>query len=434
MKKFLTAIILISLPFFITACTLQDLPGIGKFFGNGGGLRKPVDLAMWGLWENPSVMNTLIGNYSQSNPDVAINYDDRSVIKPEEYKEILFGRLAQEADVPDIVLVHNTWVSEMTDLLEPMPAKMMDTETYSGKFYPAAVQSAVMGGKIYASPMYFDGLVLVYNKDHFEEINQATPPSSWEEFRSLAIRLTQIGENRDLLRAGAAIGTDNNIDFSTDIIGLFFQQARVSIPDQLSSLPAQDALSFYLKFSADDGVWNSSFPKEAIAFARERVSMIFIPSWNLLDIIKARPDMNIGVAMVPQIDQDNPVTWGSFWMYAVPKNSKNKEVSWDFINFITSEEQELIKFNEASRYRPFGAPFANKSLRNKVQSGSIAEYLSPVMMSGMYSQSNVFSARSGNQKEINLLTTALQKIMETNPTRKATPEEALKEVKAGLTQ
>jgi len=150
-KKVITAIILVSLPLFITACTLQDLPGIGKFFKGkvspGGGA---ATLTMWGLWENPEIMNTLGSNYSEANPNISINYEDRSIIKPDEYKEIVMGRLAQEQDVPDVVLIHNTWVTEMQklNLLEPMPSKLMDTQTYSSRFYPVAVQSAVFDGKI----------------------------------------------------------------------------------------------------------------------------------------------------------------------------------------------------------------------------------------------------------------------------------------------
>lgn len=438
MKKIFTAIILISLPFFITACTIQDfspsdLPVIGRFFGGGNGaIGGPADLSMWGLWENPDVMNTLIENYSQNNSNVTVNYDDRSVLKPSEYKEILLGRLSQESGVPDIVLVHNTWIPEMYGLLEPMPSKIMDAETYAGKFYSSAVESAVINGNIYASPMYFDTLVLVYNKDHFDEIDQQTPPTSWEEFRSLAIRLTQIGENRNLIRAGAAIGTADNIDFSTDIIGLFFEQARVSVPDRIDSVAAQDALSFYTKFSVDDKVWSSSLPKDSIAFAREEVSMIFIPSWNLLDIVKARPDLNIGVGMVPQIDPQNPVTWGSFWMYAVPKNSSSKQASWEFINYLTSEEQELLRFDLATNYRSYGAPFANASLRNEIESSSIAEYLRPVLMSGPYSSSNIFAGRSGNQQQTESLKEAVNAVISTSSNSRKTPEEALRTVKTRI--
>lgn len=440
MKKIFTAIVLISLPFFITACSIQDfspsdLPLIGRFFGgSSGSMGGSGNLNMWGLWENPEVMNTLIENYTQNNSNITISYDDRSVLKPSEYKEILLGRLSQESDVPNIVLVHNTWVSQMQGLLEPMPSKIMNAETYVNKFYPAAVKSAVIDGEIYASPMYFDTLVLVYNKDHFDEIGQQTPPTSWEEFRSISVRLTQIAGNRGLIRAGAAIGTANNIDFSTDILGLFFEQAKVSIPDKIDSVAAQDALSFYTKFAVDDKVWNTTLPKDSIAFVREEVSMIFIPSWNLLDIVKARPDMDIGVAMVPQIDPENPVTWGTFWMYAVPKNSSNKQASWEFINYLTSEEQELLRFDLASNYRSYGAPFANSSLRNEVQSSSIAEYLSPVLMSGPYSSSNVFTGRSGNQKEIDALEEAINAVLGAGRGSRKTTQEALKTVKTKITQ
>jgi maltose-binding protein MalE len=54
-------------------------------------------------------------------------------------------------------------------------------------------------------------------------------------------------------------------------------------------------------FFKSDGVWNTSFPEASKAFSAGKVSMIFVPTWNLLDIVRANPGMNIGVAPVPQL-------------------------------------------------------------------------------------------------------------------------------------
>jgi len=69
---------------------------------------------MWGLWENPEVMNDLIAQYQQLHPNVTINYEDRSVLKPlSSYKERVFTRLSEEGG-PDIVRVHNSWVPRIS--------------------------------------------------------------------------------------------------------------------------------------------------------------------------------------------------------------------------------------------------------------------------------------------------------------------------------
>ena len=194
--KNLTLALLLVLSFTLTACTLQDLPVIGKYLGNvklpwGGKslIEKEANLTMWGLWEQPDVMESVIQSYKAEHPKITITYEDRSVLKPDNYRERVFARADSDIGA-DIILVHNSWVPRLKDNLAPMPSSLMSVDEYTAAFYPTAVQSAVADGKIYAVPLYYDGLVLVYNKDHFAEIGQQEPPTAWEEFRRLALRLS----------------------------------------------------------------------------------------------------------------------------------------------------------------------------------------------------------------------------------------------------
>jgi multiple sugar transport system substrate-binding protein len=210
----------------------------------------------------------------------------------------------------------------------------MSGDTYASSYYPSATDSAVIDGKVYAIPAYYDGLALVYNKKHFAEIDQQTPPTAWEEFRRLALKLTQRDPEGNLVRGGAAIGASKNIDFSD----IYFSGGGSF---GLSTDDARDALTFYTNFANEDGVWNDTMPEASTAFAQEKVSMIFIPSWNLLDIIRSRPDMEIGVAPVPQANPEIPVSWASFWMYAVPAKSKNIDAAWNFIKYLSTEKHSF---------------------------------------------------------------------------------------------
>lgn len=437
-NKLLTIALLVVLPFFVTACTLQDLPVIGKFFGNtppgNVGTSKSGTVSIWGLWESPEVMDALIAKYKEVSPNVTVVYDDRSILKPDQYKEIVYTRMMQEADAPaDVVFVHDSWVPSLRQYLSSAPKDFMDANTYSTTFYPAAVDNAVADGRIYAVPAYYDGLALVYNKKHFEAIEQQTPPTAWEEFRRLALNLTQKDKDGNVIRAGAAIGAADNIDFFSDIIGMMFAQAGVALPSELDSKKAQDAVTFYTTFLNEDGVWSTSLPEASAAFAQEKVSMIFIPSWNLLDIIKVRPDLSIGVAPVPQAIASTPVSWGSFWMYSVPAKSKNQDVAWDFIKFLATDEAQLLMFSTASQYRTYGAPYANVSLRDQIASGAAAPYLKPYLDTASFSKSNVFSARAGNVTASTALKDAINSLTTTDPRSRMSVADALKAVKSKLT-
>lgn len=436
-RKILTIALLLILPLFVTACTLGDIPVIGNFLG---GISKPLtknnEITIWGMWEEVEVMDTLINKYKEKNPNTIIVYDNRSIQKSDQYRDTLYTRLTQEdtaaSDLGDIVLVHESWIPRMKQYFSPAPVSFMDAKTYSSSFYPSAAANAVSDGKIYAAPVYFEGLALVYNKKHFAEIDQETAPTAWEEFRRLALKLTQKDADGNLIRGGAAIGTSTNIDFFSDIIGLLLAQAKVSVPDQLASEDARDAVIFYTNFVNEDGVWNDSMPEASTAFAQEKVSMILIPSWNLLDIIRVRPDLDIGVAPVPQADPGNPASWASSWMYAVPLKSDAKDAAWDFIKFLSTEEAQLLMFSTASQYRAYGAPYSLASLRDQASSGTASKYVKPYLETAPFSKGNYFAARAGNTNIVKNLKDTVTSMIDPRKEQRVTVSDGLKSLKDKL--
>jgi len=72
-NKIATAILLLLIPFFLTACTVADIPLIGKYLtkgsGGSGSSSQPVSLSMWGLWESPDIMDAVIKEYQGQNPN-----------------------------------------------------------------------------------------------------------------------------------------------------------------------------------------------------------------------------------------------------------------------------------------------------------------------------------------------------------------------------
>ena len=427
--KLLTTALLISLPFFLTACTLSDLPVIGKYIPSTPTTTGPTKLTVQGLWESPEVMDSVIKKYEAANSGVTISYDDRSIMKStlKDYKAGLVNRL-QQTDAPDIVLVHNTWVNDLKNGLAPAPANVLDAATYTPLFYPIATDSAVIAdasGKksVYAVPLYYDGLALVYNKKHFAAINQMTAPTAWTEFENLAVSLKGKGVpvSATVPSGGAALGTADNIDYASDIYGLMLVQTGVTDVNTLDSKAAADALAFYTGFAKQDGVWGNAYPEASLAFAREQVSMIFSPSYNLLDIINARPDLEIGVAPVPQVKEDTPVTWGSFWMFAVSAGSKNKEAAWKFLKYMTQEDTQLSVFSEASKFRKYGAPYSLVSLAPQLSS---QEFLAPIVNTAPYAKSFDIASRSGDDIEENAIKTAINAVLTGQ-----TPDVALKAAK-----
>ena len=161
-------------------------------------------------------------------------------------------------------------------------------------------------------------------------------------------------------------------------------------------------------------------PEATTAFADGKVSMIFAPTWIVNTIVEARPDLDVGVAPVPQAVPDRPASWASFWMVAVPNTSQNSAVAWDFINFLGQEDQQLLRFNESSNFRTIVTPYNSQTLNADLTSNP---YLRAYVTTAPFASGGVMSARSGNKLQIDLLREAVNAVLKGD-----TSEQALKKM------
>lgn len=353
---------------FLTGCSLQD-PGswlsalTGKKETSG-----PVSLVYWGLFEGKEVMQPLIKEYQDKHPNVTIDYSARSFSTLSQYKELLLSRLKQGTG-PDILRVHLTWLPQFSPDLAPVSLKTYSEKEYSGTFYPVTKEWSSVNGSLYSIPFQYDGLGLYINDAFLAEATGAAKPQTWYDFRVVAKKMAKISTdgNAQLLRAGAAIGNAGNIPHAADIFGLMFAQSDLSFPADISSQAAQDALTFYTNFLRVDKVWSASYPNSVQAFARGQVAMIFAPLWRMMDIINLNPKLKFSVNPVPQApaQEGRNVTntnWASFWTETVSNRSKNQEVAWDFLKFLSSKESLKKMYSLSSQSRPLGQPYSRVDL------------------------------------------------------------------------
>lgn len=378
--------------FSFAGLDLSRLPLIGGLFGQGG----DVTLTYWGLWENPDVINPLIASfveeYERENPriNLTINYEKRSFGTLEQYKETLLTRL-QQGTGPDIFRLHNSWVGDFSTELSALPPEVLSEQDYALRFYPVALSSSKVGTDIFAVPLEYDGLVLFYNKSLLAGVDVPEKIKTWEDFRREAVRLTNWQDNDredgKILRSGAAFGAANNISHSADILSLLFAQSGVDPLTELKTQAAADALTFYTNFALVDRVWDETLPFSINAFANGQVAMILAPSWRALDIAALKPELEFAAVPVPQLPAapEGGVHWGTFWMESVSKDTLRAEIAWKFLEFLTREEQQRSFYAAAAKTRPFGEPYALRSLAESLADHEILNALlstAPTAVSG----------------------------------------------------
>ncbi len=184
--QFLTLTLLGISAFFMTGCTIPFLSSAPK----------NITLTYESLWEKQGTYEGVFNSYKNLNPNISIDFQDKSASDISAYKADLLDRLRNNREVPDIIRIHVSWIPEFKDFLSPAPSDLFSKEIIANEYYPAASSLVVYNstdGKsfVYGAPLYHDQLMLVYNKKDFEEAGYRSTPVTWEQFFRTSMFLTK---------------------------------------------------------------------------------------------------------------------------------------------------------------------------------------------------------------------------------------------------
>ena len=379
--------------FLMTGCTIPFLKSTPA----------NITLRYESLWEKPGTYENVFNSYKNQNPIITINFEDKSAADISAYKSDLLDRLKNNRDVPDVIRIHVSWLPEFKNYLAPAPSDLFSKDSIANDFYPGVSSLVVYNTKdnsqsyVYAAPLYYDQLMLVYNKKDFEDLGYKSTPVTWEQFFRAAYFLSKKDAAGKIERSGAAFGS-KDIEFYSDIFGYLLGNSAIDFPAALDL--DVTSLESVLRVVNRNTDWDPAFQNAGNAFASRKASMIIVPAWRVNDVLSANPNIELGIAPLPSARQDRPMNWPTFFVEAVPATAQNTAESWKLIKHMTSEEsQKDIYSKQASVRRLPSLP----SLKKLAETTDLDPILKAVSRDALSSQigigngfSFVMSDRSGN--------------------------------------
>lgn len=347
---------------------------------------RPITLNYWTVFGNVDELKRLAGEYKAIRPYVTVNIRQ---LRYEEFDSVFVNALADDVG-PDILSVHTRWLRKYEPRLSKMPAtvkvarvetkgqvnpetvvtvetnRMPTADAVRSSYVSSVTEDAMIGKDVYGLPLTFDTLALFYNEDLMDAAGIALPPKTWPEFLEAVKKATKFDRQGNITQVGAALGTGSNVDNAADILSLLMIQNGVTVAegsrvlfssglDGAGSVPEKhptlEALRFYTDFARptkDVYTWNGEFDKAIDEFARGKAVFYLGFSFDLARLKARAPQLHIGVAKIPQLNESAPVNVANYWLEAVSNKSKHQNEAWDFVRFL-STPNTVKKYNETNR-------------------------------------------------------------------------------------
>lgn len=372
-----------------------------------------VVLEYWGLWEPDAVMASIIEAYEADNPNVKIQYTQKSFTQ---YEENAYTRLKEGSTTgspaPDILRIHNTWLSKFQPYLYPAPSDVMTVSDFQQTYYTTAVNDFIgTDSQIYAIPLEVDGLAIFYNKELLEAEGYNEPPETWDAIIEAAIELTKKDSGGNITQAGLAMGSSNNIQHSADILSLLMLQNGADLTNDdytevnLSDSRAVSSLEFYTDFVLEHQTWSPSLASDLEMFYTGKLAMMIAPSWVAFDIINSNSAVEFDTVPTPILGTSQ-VYYSHYWGEAVSRNSDHPADAWKFIEYLSEQEQLKELYSNSSQVRAFGEPYSIQNMSSLLDG---EPYVDAIMQMAPYFQ----SWRKGEEAYINeALNTAINQVVE----------------------
>ncbi|CAI8839105.1 ABC transporter substrate-binding protein [Methylocaldum szegediense] len=284
-----------------------------------------------------TLTRTFIDTFEQRHPGLSVRYEPITA----NYMDKLLLMLAT-GTAPDVIMIEAFWIPLLVeyDVLLPLDDWVAgDPDFASEDFEPVLLDAFRSGGALYGLPKDYSTLALYYNPDMFEEAGLAFPPRNWDEFVEFARRLTRDTDG-DARTDQYGYGHAENLEYSLPFVwqneGEFIdRRGRIAFTE-----PAfVEALNFLRRMKTDGiavmpsdvgAAWNMD------AFGRRRVAMAISGLWAVNFLNETYASVPYRVALLPV--GKRPATVAFAVGYGIPKRTRNPELAWRLLRYLTGPE------------------------------------------------------------------------------------------------
>ena len=206
---------------------------------------------------------------------------------------------------------------------------------------------------VYGVPYALNASGVIYNKDIFEDLGLSIP-KTWDEFLELAQTVQDNGITPfyfTLKDSWTSLPGWNNIAGTLADTDCFKRVNNNETTFNEVYSETADKILQLMDYGHSDN-FGVGYNDGNTAFAQGKAAMYIIGNYAIPSILTVNPDLNLGMFTMPASnnEDENKLVSGVDVYFAIPKDSKNKEESIRFINFLLEEENAKTYIDEQSAF------------------------------------------------------------------------------------
>lgn len=327
-----------------------------KAINNG----EDIEIEFW-YWTGASeLFKSVVNQYTAIHPNVKITlvenpYDDYWTKLP---------LALQGSNGPAIFNVHNSYHENLINYLAPYDIPVEDLEEDF-----VGVSAHVIDGKVYYTDYGMMTATMYYNKAMWSAagLTEADIPTTWDQFREVAKKLTIRDEKGDLIQAGFSF----NGGAQGDVLGMQYQYGQNLFTEDGKVTFNNDAIKTVVQRMKDiyevDGSGDYNFGNNSgDNFGQGMIAMYL--GWGFMHgLFQALwPETEFGSFEIPTPTEDVPYAYHRYngeSTFGINKNAPadQQAVAQDIVRFFLANDQLQKEFVLANSIFPAKKSLANDS-------------------------------------------------------------------------
>ncbi|MEM1505628.1 extracellular solute-binding protein [Domibacillus sp. 8LH] len=367
------------------ALSAAILTGCGS---NGGSSDGQVELDFFSnKSESIDTYKGLIADFEKQNPNIKIKLD-----APPEAETVLKTRLTKN-DLPDLMGIAGN--ATYGELARAGVLHDFSEEEVTNSIQPAYIDmvNRLVGPDekgVHGLPYATNANAVIYNKAKFEELGLSVP-TTWDEFVLALEKAKAAGETPiyfTLKDAWTGMIPWNSLggNLAGDEFAAEKNEGKASFAENYD-VPADKMLEL-LEYGHKDN-FGVGYNDGNNAFANGESVFYLQGNWAIPEILKANPDMDLGVFAMPVTNDpaQNRLVSGVDVLLTMNEETEHKEEAMKFIEFMMKEETAARYIEEQKAFSAIQDVFQEdpvfEGIKANFESGSLASFPDHYYPAGM---------------------------------------------------